>query len=73
MGVTHIDCAWCYLNEPEVGEALHEKLTDGSVKREDLFIASKVKFSHCMTCMLGSISDVKPILAKLYLIKPNTS
>lgn len=38
-----------YKNEAEVGEALKEAFDTGLVKREDLFITTKVKFDqiHC--------------------------
>ncbi len=41
-GYRHIDTAWLYRNEKEVGKALHESIKDGIVKREDVFITTKV-------------------------------
>ena len=41
-GFRLLDCAACYGNEAEIGEAIHGVLEEGVVKREDLFIMSKV-------------------------------
>lgn len=43
VGYRHLDCAWFYQNEDEVGDALHDFLSKNpSVKREDVFVCTKV-------------------------------
>ncbi|XP_012783399.2 prostaglandin-E(2) 9-reductase-like isoform X1 [Ochotona princeps] len=41
-GFRHIDCAYIYKNEEEVGQAIRSKIADGTVKREDIFYTSKL-------------------------------
>ncbi|XP_049998435.1 aldo-keto reductase family 1 member C15-like isoform X2 [Alexandromys fortis] len=42
VGFRHIDAAYLYQNEEEVGQALRDKMADGTVKREDLFYTTKI-------------------------------
>ena len=46
-GYRLIDCAYIYGNEVEIGEALAEVFKEGLVRREDLFIISKVCDEYC--------------------------
>lgn len=42
VGYRHIDTAFCYQNEQEVGNGIKEALASGKVKREDLFVTTKL-------------------------------
>ena len=57
-GYRHIDCAAIYQNEREVGQGIADAIGDGLVKRQELFITSKLwNDSH-------RHDDVKPALEK---------
>ena len=42
----HIDTAEMYKNERDIGKALQELFKSGAVKREDLFVTSKLWTEH---------------------------
>uniref|UniRef100_A0A8C5USZ6 Aldo-keto reductase family 1 member D1 n=1 Tax=Microcebus murinus TaxID=30608 RepID=A0A8C5USZ6_MICMU len=42
IGYRHIDGAYIYKNEHEVGEAIREKIAEGKVRREDIFYCGKL-------------------------------
>ncbi|XP_036044036.1 aldo-keto reductase family 1 member C15 [Onychomys torridus] len=42
VGFRHIDAAYFYQNEEEVGQALRDKMADGTVKREEVFYTTKI-------------------------------
>ncbi|MEL6902147.1 MAG: aldo/keto reductase [Cyanobacteria bacterium J06606_4] len=42
VGYRHIDAAWIYQNEAEVGHGIGESVEAGTVKRDDLFVTSKL-------------------------------
>ena len=42
VGFRHIDGAYVYETEEQVGRAVREKIADGTVKREDIFYTGKV-------------------------------
>ncbi|CAH1269906.1 AKR1A1 [Branchiostoma lanceolatum] len=41
-GYRHIDAAWLYGNEAEVGQGVREAIRDGTVERRELFIVTKL-------------------------------
>lgn len=42
LGYRHIDCAFIYMNEEEIGRALNDAMSEGDVTREELWITSKL-------------------------------
>lgn len=58
VGYRHFDCAWFYGNEAEVGTGIRAKLEDGTVKREDLFVVSKLWNNfHKKEYVLGKLKE----------------
>lgn len=42
IGYRHIDTAYIYQNEVEVGRSIRAKIAEGVIKREDIFVTTKV-------------------------------
>lgn len=41
-GYRHIDTAFLYGNEAEIGNGIRTKIEEGVIKREDIFVTTKV-------------------------------
>lgn len=67
-GYRHIDCAFVYGNEHEVGSALEELFSSGVVKREDLFITSKLwNVFHSEKAVKPALEETLKLLKIKYL------
>lgn len=71
IGYRHFDCAADYRNEAEVGEAFTEAFKTGLVKREDLFITTKLWNSdhgHVIEACKDSLKKLQLDYLDLYLV-----
>ncbi|XP_039808896.1 NADPH-dependent aldo-keto reductase, chloroplastic-like isoform X2 [Panicum virgatum] len=72
-GYRHIDCARLYNNEKEIGVALKKVFDDGVIKREDMFITSKIWCSDLAPedvplAIESTLNDLQLAYLDLYLI-----
>lgn len=72
-GFRCVDCAECYGNEKEIGDALQEFLAEGSVPRSELFITSKVWNTnhapeHVREACLNTLANLQLEYLDLYLV-----
>ena len=72
-GYRHIDCAWIYENEADVGKALKECIDAGIVKREELWVTSKLwndrhRAEHVQAALKESLNNLQLDYLDLYLI-----
>lgn len=73
LGYRHLDCAEFYLNEKAVGTALKHVFDNGKVKREDIWVTSKIWNHHhrpedVEKCCRQSLKDLQLDYLDLYLI-----
>ncbi|KAL0913408.1 hypothetical protein M5K25_016869 [Dendrobium thyrsiflorum] len=71
IGYRHFDCAADYKNESEVGHALAEAFQTGLVKREELFITTKLWNSdhgHVLEACKDSLKKLQLEYLDLYLV-----
>lgn len=72
-GYRHVDCAWIYFNEGEIGQALADALAAGDVQREELWVTSKLwnddhAPEHVRPALEGTLADLRLDYLDLYLI-----
>lgn len=73
IGYRHIDCAHIYKNEKEIGEAFAKAFKEGWVKREELWITSKLwndchEEQHVLPALKQTLQDLQLDYLDLYLI-----
>lgn len=71
VGYRHIDCAWVYRNEEEVGTGIEWAVKEGFCKREDLFITTKLSGYHyndVKWALNDSLKKLKLDYIDLYLV-----
>lgn len=73
MGYRHVDCASVYMNEAEIGQVLSGLVQGGVVKREELWITSKVwndmhGENQVIESCRKSLSDLNLDYLDLYLV-----
>ncbi|XP_055449835.1 3-alpha-hydroxysteroid dehydrogenase isoform X1 [Psammomys obesus] len=72
-GFRHFDSAYLYEIEEEVGQAIRSKITDGTVKREDIFYTSKLWSTFhrpelVRTCLEMTLKKTQLDYVDLYII-----
>jgi diketogulonate reductase-like aldo/keto reductase len=73
LGYRHLDTAWLYNNEEIIGKTLAEvfEKSGGKIKREDLFITTKIwvsQFENPKKELQGSLDRLQLSYVDLYLI-----
>ncbi|KAH8869706.1 Aldo-keto reductase family 1 member B1 [Schistosoma japonicum] len=73
IGYRHLDCAYVYRNEAEIGEALENALNSLRLKREDIFITSKLwntffRPEHVRKACEETLKNLRLNYLDLYLI-----
>ena len=73
MGYRHIDCAWIYQNESDVGAAIKDCIDQGVVSREDLWVTTKLwndrhRGEHVEQALKEQLASLQLDYVDLYLI-----
>lgn len=71
IGYRHVDCASVYGNEKEIGQVFREVLDSGQIKREELWVTSKVwndMHGRVIESCKQSLADLQLEYLDLYLV-----